>query len=170
MITQDIQSETSALLAPLTIQRNHVLGILEGLTDDQLRRPVLPSGWSCLGMVQHLTISDERFWFRGIVGGDSACVSASADEAKAEAIWQVAPDAPAAAVLEAYRQEIELADAVIAATPLDQPPAIWPTEIWPGWRLPNLRAVILHVITETACHAGHLDAARELIDGHQWMT
>jgi hypothetical protein len=170
MITQDILSETSALLASLTIQRNHVLGILEGLTDDQLRRPVLPSGWSCLGMVQHLTISDERFWFRGIVGGDSACVSASADEAKAEAIWQVAPDAPAAAVLEAYRQEIELADAVIAATPLDQPPAIWPTEIWPDWRLPNLRAVILHVITETACHAGHLDAARELIDGHQWMT
>jgi hypothetical protein len=170
MITQDIQSETSALLASLTIQRNHVLGILEGLTDDQLRRPVLPSGWSCLGMVQHLTISDERFWFRGIVGGDSACVSASADEAKAEAIWQVAPVAPAAAVLEAYRQEIELADAVIAATPLDQPPAIWPTEIWPDWRLPNLRAVILHVITETACHAGHLDAARELIDGQQWMT
>jgi hypothetical protein len=170
MITQDIQPETSALLDSLTIQRNHVLGILEGLTDDQLRRPVLPSGWSCLGMVQHLTISDERFWFRGIVGGDSACVSASADEAKAEAIWQVAPDAPASAVLEAYRQEIELADAVIAATPLDQPPAIWPTEIWPDWRLPNLRAVILHVITETACHAGHLDAARELIDGHQWMT
>ena len=131
MITQDIQPETSALLASLTIQRNHVLGILEGLTDDQLRRPVLPSGWSCLGMVQHLTISDERFWLRGIVGGDSACVSASADEAKAEAIWQVAPDAPAAAVLEAYRQQIELADAVIAATPLDQPPAIWPTEIWP---------------------------------------
>ncbi|HTX80618.1 MAG TPA: DinB family protein [Streptosporangiaceae bacterium] len=170
MITQDIQPETSALLASLTIQRNHVLGILEGLTDDQLRRPVLPSGWSCLGMVQHLTISDERFWFRGIVGGDSACVSASADEAKAEAVWQVAPDAPAAAVLRAYRQEIELADAVVAATPLDQPPAIWLTEIWPNWRLPNLRAVILHVITETACHAGHLDAARELIDGHQWMT
>jgi hypothetical protein len=170
MITEDIQPETSALLASLTIQRDHVLGILEGLTDDQLRRPALPSGWSCLGMVQHLTISDERFWFRGIVGADSACVSASADEAKAEAIWQVAPDAPAAAVLEAYRQEIELADAVIAATPLDQPPAIWPTEIWPDWRLPNLRAVILHVITETACHAGHLDAARELIDGHQWMT
>jgi hypothetical protein len=170
MITQDIQPETSALLASLTIQRNHVLGIVEGITEDQLRRPVLPSGWSCLGMVQHLTISDERFWFRGIVGGDSACVSASADEAKAEAIWQAAPDAPAAPVLEAYRQEIELADAVIAATPLDQPPAIWPTEIWPDWRLPNLRAVILHVITETACHAGHLDAARELIDGHQWMT
>jgi hypothetical protein len=170
MSTQDIQPQTSALLASLAIQRNHVLGILEGLTDDQLHQPVLPSGWSCLGMVQHLTASDERFWFRGIVGGDSACVSASADEAKAEAIWRVPPGTPAAAVLDAYRRETKLADAVIAVTPLGQPPAIWPTEIWPDWRLPDLHAVILHVITETACHAGHLDAARELIDGRQWMT
>ena len=100
----------------------------------------------------------------------ATCVSASADEARAEAIWQVPPGTPAAAVLDAYRRETELADAVIAVTPLDQPPAIWPTEIWPDWRLPDLRAVILHVITETACHAGHLDAARELIDGRQWMT
>jgi hypothetical protein len=30
--------------------------------------------------------------------------------------------------------------------------------------------VLLHVITETACHAGHLDAARELIDGRQWIV
>ena len=170
MITQDIQSETGALLASLTIQRNHVLGILEGLSDDQLRRPVLPSGWSCLGMVQHLTISDERFWFRGIVGGDSACVSASADEAKAEAIWQVARTRRLRPCWRPTGRRFELADAVIAATPLDQPPAVWPAEIWPDWRLPNLRAVILHVITETACHTGHLDAARELIDSHQWMT
>jgi len=91
MSTRDIQPETSALLASLAIQRNHVLGILEGLTSDQLRLPVLPSRWSSLGMVQHLTVSDERFWFRGIVGGDSACVSASADEAKAEAIWLCSP-------------------------------------------------------------------------------
>jgi hypothetical protein len=34
----------------------------------------------------------------------------------------------------------------------------------------NLREVILHVLTETAVHAGHLDAARELIDGHQRLV
>jgi hypothetical protein len=73
-------------------------------------------------------------------------------------------------VLDAYRREIELADAVIAATPLSKPPAIWPAEIWPDWRLPDFRAIMLHVITETACRAGHLDAARELIDGRQWMV
>jgi len=39
----------------------------------------------------------------------------------------------------------------------------------PNWKLQDLRAVILHVITETACHAGHLDAVRELIDGRTWL-
>jgi len=160
--------ETLALLSSLTNQRNHVLGILDGLSEEQLRQPVLPSGWSCLGMVQHLTISDERFWFRGIVAGDAAHVSTS-DEA-AKAVWQVAPAVPASDVLDAYRREIDLTDAVIRATPLDQPPAVWPVEIWPNWRLPDFRAVMLHVITETACHAGHLDAARELIDGRQWLA
>jgi hypothetical protein len=53
-------SETELLLNFLNSQRNHVLGILEGLSEDQLRRPVLPSGWSCLGMVKHLALSDAR--------------------------------------------------------------------------------------------------------------
>jgi hypothetical protein len=33
-----------------------------------------------------------------------------------------------------------------------------------------LHETILHVLTETASHAGHLDIARELIDGHQWLV
>ena len=58
-----------------------------------------------------------------------------------------------------------LADAVSAASSPDADVAWWP---FPGseWTLHHLREVLLHVITETACHAGHLDAARELIDGH----
>jgi hypothetical protein len=163
-----MRTETDALLSSLNNQRDHVLGILDGLTDEQLRRPLLPSGWTCVGMVQHLTVSDERFWFRGIVAGEAEYVTTS-DEA-AEAVWRVPPDVPAAAVLDAYRREIELANGVIATTSLDKPPAIWPVDIWPNWRLPDFRAVMLHVITETACHAGHLDAARELIDRRQWIV
>lgn len=165
---QSMRTETEALLSALNNQRNHVLGILDGLTDGQLRQPMLPSGWTCLGMVQHLTLSDERFWFRGIVGGDAEYVSTSDEDA--EAAWQVPPEMPAAAVFDAYRQQIELANGVIATTSLDKQPAIWPVEIWPNWRLPDFRAVMLHVITETACHAGHLDAARELIDRRQWIV
>ncbi|MGW4390952.1 mycothiol transferase [Streptomyces sp. NPDC004685] len=36
-------------------------------------------------------------------------------------------------------------------------------EIWPAWRLPDVRHVLIHVLAEVACHSGHLDAVRELI-------
>lgn len=35
---------------------------------------------------------------------------------------------------------------------------------------PDLRSVVMHTVTETAVHAGHLDAVRELIDGRQWVV
>ena len=60
------------------------------------------------------------------------------------------------------------ADAVLAGLSLDAPPARWP-DYFNDWKLRDLREIILHVITETATHAGHLDAARELLDGRTWM-
>jgi hypothetical protein len=77
---------------------------------------------------------------------------------------------PGATVLDLYRQEIARANAFIAAMSLDSGPASWPEEIFPNWRMTDLREAIVHVITETACHAGHLDAVRELIDGRSWLV
>jgi hypothetical protein len=65
--------------------------------------------------------------------------------------------------------EIERSNAIIEATPLDAPPAWWPAELFESWRLDSLREIMLHMIAEVACHAGHLDAVRELIDGNQWL-
>ena len=158
-----VSNEREALLSALNGQRDHVLGILEGLPAEALRRPVLPTGWTCLGLVQHLTLDVERFWFRAVVAGEHVDLPTGAEG------WQVPPDTPAEAVLVAYRQEIALANAIIAATPLASPPAWWPEEQFGSWRVNDLREIILHVITETACHAGHLDAARELIDGRTWL-
>lgn len=73
-------------------------------------------------------------------------------------------------VFDLYRQEIERANAIIRQTPLGAPLGWWPEERWPNWRYENLRDVILHVMTETACHAGHLDVVRELIDGRTWLV
>ncbi|WP_197087526.1 DinB family protein [Micromonospora sp. HK10] len=159
--------ETDLLLAHLNGQRQHVLGILDGLDEDALRRPVLPSGWSCLGLVRHLTEDVERFWFRCVMGGEPTAIVALSQGTEA---WQVDPDVPAAVVLDRYRQEIDRANAVLAGTPLDAPPAWWPPDQLGDWRLASAREVILHVITETACHAGHLDAVRELIDGRTWLV
>jgi hypothetical protein len=83
--------------------------------------------------------------------------------------WEVAADVSADTVLDLYRKEIELADAIIAATDLETVPAWWP-DFFGSFRLDSLREVMLHVITETACHAGHLDAVRELIDGRKWLV
>jgi hypothetical protein len=89
---------------------------------------------------------------------------------KPAAAWKVSAETSPEAVFDRYRQQVALAHAIIAATPVDAEPAAWPDEIWPDWRLPDLRAIMLHVITETARHAGHLDAARELLDGRTWLT
>jgi hypothetical protein len=154
--------EREALLGALRAQREHVLEAVEGLPDEALRRPVLPSGWTCLGLVQHLTLDVERFWFRAVAAGETV------DLESGDGAWRVAADTPADAVLGAYRAEAQLSDAVITSAPdLAAGPAWWPVEIFADLPVRDLRGTILHVLTETACHAGHLDAARELLDGHQ---
>ena len=165
-MTVAVDAEITALMRCLQQERDHVLGAVEGLSDEALRRPVLPSGWSCLGMVQHLTLSVERLYFRAVVAGNPVVIDQVGSQASA---WQVDPGLPAADVLDRYSHEASLADAVIAASSPDADLAWWP---FPEgeWRLHNLRDVLLHVITETACHAGHLDAVRELIDGQQWLV
>jgi hypothetical protein len=136
---------------------------MEGLDTEALQRPVLPTGWNCLGLVQHLTLDVEHLWFTRVMAGqisdgDSAGTSA----------WLVDPSTSPEVIYDRYRLEIEKANAVIAAMPLDAASRAGP-DFFGEWRLPDLRAVLLHVITETACHAGHLDAARELLDGGTWL-
>lgn len=158
--------EKGMLVAYLDAQRRHALGILDGLSNEDMHRAVLPSGWTPAGLVNHLALDDERFWFRAVVAGEPPVIERIGKDGDA---WQVAPDVLVADILDLYRQEIERSNAVIAATLLDAPPAWWP-DFFPNFRLDNLRDVLLHVIAETACHAGHADAARELIDGKRWMV
>ena len=166
MAQQQAVDEYALLLSSLTAQRNHVLGILEGLSEEDLRRPVLPSGWTCLGLVQHLALDVERFWFRAVVAGERTVID---ELAAAGDAWQVASGVWAEDIFDAYREQIDRANAIITATPLDGGPAWWP-DFFGDWRLHDLREVILHVITETACHAGHVDVVRELIDGRRWLV
>jgi hypothetical protein len=163
-----MDKEIAVLRGYLDEQREHVLDRVEGLDEKQLRRAVLPTGWSCLGLVRHLTYDVERFWFRGAQAGEPEVTATFT--AEAETHWAPPEEVDGAQVVAEYRAEIERANAVIeaAAGPEDAPNA-WPEAIWPNWHLPDLRHILLHVITETACHAGHLDAARELIDGNTWM-
>jgi hypothetical protein len=160
-------AEQDLLLDRLGGQRQHVLGQLEDLSEEQLRQPVLPSGWSCLGLVRHLTLSDERYWFGVVVAGqplDFWPEGVNGD-------WRVGPDEPAADVVAAYRSAIARSDEIISARRLDDPPER-PETWWPdaGLDFPDLRTIVVHVLVETSVHAGHLDAVRELLDGRQHLV
>ena len=160
-------TEMEDLAASLNAQRRHVLAAIDGLTADQLARQVLPSGWSFLGMLKHLALADEHYWFRCIVGGQP--LDYFPEEANGD--WRIAPHETANDIVLLYRHEIAEADAVIAAVaPGDAPAQRDP--LWDEWGIdfPTVRSITLHMITETACHAGHLDAARELLDGKQWLV
>lgn len=153
--------EREALLTALRDQRDHVLRAVAGLPDAALRKPVLPSGWTCLGLIQHLTLDVERFWFRAVVAGEQVELRSGAEA------WQVDAGMSATAVLDAYRAEIRRSDEVVRGTDLEAEPAWWPVEVFADLPVRNLRQTVLAVLAETACHAGHLDVVRELIDGHQ---
>jgi hypothetical protein len=158
-----------ALLAALDATRHHVLEIVDGLDEEALRRSVLPSGWSCLDMIKHLTYDEEIFWFRAVVAGEQEAIELL-QTPSAQASWRAADDVSGAEVLDAYRAEIERSNTIIAATELGAPPAWWPGDLFGDWRLDDLQEVLLHMIVEIACHAGHLDATRELIDGRQYLV
>ncbi len=153
--------EAAMLLRVLDSQRQHVLQMLDGLSAEALLHAALPSGWTPAGLVRHLTYDVERFWFRQVMLGETAVEVADA--------WHLADGMTGADAIAEYRVEVDRANDVIKSTSLDIAPAWWPGW-WPDWRYDNLRRVILHVLVETANHAGHLDAARELIDGTQWLV
>jgi Protein of unknown function (DUF664) len=163
-----VTTNADVLVDFLDTQREHVLGILEGLDDEQLRRTVLPSGWSSLGMVKHLALDVEHYWIRCIVAGEPLTFFKD-NNLDGDKVWLVGPDETSDEIFALYRSEIARSNEIIRATPLETPPAI-KEEWWGEWPVADLRFILLHLIEETACHAGHLDAARELIDGRQWLA
>jgi hypothetical protein len=166
-VPPSMQAETSVLLASLDAQRRHVVGIIDELEEVDLRRSLVPSGWTPLGLVQHLTLDVERFWFLAVVAGDRRTIDQldGGDDS-----WRVSAGVSGAAVFERYLTAAATANQIIDSVPLDAKPLWWPTEQFCDWRLESLREIVLHVIEETACHAGHLDVMRELLDGTQWIV
>jgi uncharacterized damage-inducible protein DinB len=155
-------------LGALGIARDHVLDAVEGLEDVDLRRQMLPSGWSCLGLINHLALDVERLWFHAVTAGDQGAVDDLLGSSRSA--WDVGDEVSADEVIGTYRANIERANAILAVTPFDAAPAWWPESFFGSWRLHTVRNVVLHVVIETATHAGHLDVARELIDGTQHLV
>jgi hypothetical protein len=151
--------EASALFAELTAQQQRIVAIVADLDDATMRRPILPSGWSCGGMIQHLT-GMTKFWFQTIMSGSELVAGGDG--------FALADDVSTAELVEQYSLATARGHDLVRHLPLDAPPAWWPADLFGPWRLHSLFEVLQHVLVETATHAGHLDATRELIDGRTW--
>lgn len=148
--------ERTTLTAALAFHRSAVVMKLAGIDRDEALATRTASGLDLLGVVRHLAYV-ERWWFRWTFAGEDVELPWS-DEVP-DADFGVPPDWSTDDVLTFYREESAAADAIVAAAPdLDQhcararPPT-------------TLRWVLVHMIGETARHAGHADLLREYIDG-----
>ena len=141
--------ERELLLSWLNYLRGAVFRKIEGLTDDQARWR--PDGQliSLLGIVNHLTHVEWR-WIDGGMRGQE--VSRSDEE------FSPGPELSVSAATDAYRARANATDSFVRAAPSLQEPCH-------RGENRDLRWVLLHLINETARHAGHADATRELLDG-----
>ncbi|MBJ7594911.1 MAG: DinB family protein [Candidatus Dormibacteraeota bacterium] len=155
--------EDQTLLAFLDAQRDSVLSIVEGLDEEAWHRSVVPSGWTPAGLVEHLG-GAERHWFQGVVAGSDAELPWDEGLPPYDPEAAFVCDRPSAEVIGYYRDQCAHSDAVLAVTPLSAPPRGRHSDPQMD-EPPSVRWVVLHMIEESARHAGHLDIARELIDG-----
>lgn len=152
------------LLGHLQAERQHVLAAVEGLDEADLTRTVAPSGWSIAQLLNHLTYDDEIFWGSAVIGGDEEAVGLVQDG------WK-APVTSGAEAVERYRHWSHRAGAALAEADLDESPRWWPSqEVFPFPPFADVRQCLFRLLLETATHAGHLDLARERIDGHQHLV
>jgi hypothetical protein len=152
-----ITTEAAALKHFLDAQRASAVAILEGLSDDQLRTSILPSGWTPLGLIRHLGYA-ERHWFQRVATGSVAEVPWPNDDER-----QLISTHPVAEVFDFYLDQCERSNAVLATTSLDAKPVGRHSDTLDE-EFADMRHIALHMIEETARHLGHLDAARECLD------
>ena len=157
-------AEDQVLLAFLAAQRDAVLSIVAGLDEDAWHRSVVPSGWTPAGLVEHLG-GAEWHWFQGVVAGKHPEPTPGEEDLPPyDPTAAFVCGQPSAEIINFYRDQCASSDAVLAVTPLSARPR--GRHGVPGQdEPPDVRWVVLHVIEETARHAGHLDIARELLDG-----
>ncbi|MEU8238317.1 DinB family protein [Actinoplanes missouriensis] len=153
-----IDMEKTALCEFLGYQRASVRAILADLDQESLCTPVLPSGWTPLGLVEHLGHA-ERHWFQEVFRGSADPLPWPADHTPLRT-----PRSPSQ-VFGFYHDQCQVSDAIIAGAALTAAPVGRHPEELLASQTTDLRRIILHVIEETARHAGHLDAVRELLDG-----
>jgi uncharacterized damage-inducible protein DinB len=175
-----VTGERADLLEALAAQRRFLRYTVRGLTDEQARQRTTASELTLGGLIKHVA-ETERRWATFTVEGPDAISGGGAewnegDEIPPEVLeewaenFRLLPHETLEGVLAEYAEVAEQTDELVASLPdLDAshplPAAPWFEK---GARR-SARRVFLHIIAETAQHAGHADIIRESLDGQKTM-
>jgi uncharacterized damage-inducible protein DinB len=148
----------------LKTARQALLWKLDGASEYDVRRPLVPTGTNLLGLVKHLA-SVEFAYFGATFGRPSdEPLPWFEDDAETNADMWATPDESREQIIALYHRAWAHADATIEALPLD---TIGSVHWWPEERREvSLHRILVHVLAETNRHGGHADIVRELIDGN----
>jgi uncharacterized damage-inducible protein DinB len=168
MTTATHTQERADLLESLGQHRYFLRFTVNGLTDEQAAQRPTASALCLGGLIKHVTDTEEQ-WARFAVGGAPAMMAENSTEVEYAAGFDMTPSDTLEAILERYEAVAARTDDLVGTLDLDSsfrlPDAPWfpPGASW------SVRRVLLHVIAETAQHAGHADIIRESIDGSRTM-
>jgi uncharacterized damage-inducible protein DinB len=172
--TKGVEPERADLLAMLARSRHFLRYTTRGLTDDQARQRTTASQLCLGGLIKHVTAVEEN-WAKFIVHGAGSGPKSFDDMTQEDFDlyaqgFALLPGETLQGVLDDYAKTAEETDALVRTLPdlnLDHalPEAPWfpPGERW------TARRALLHIIAETAQHAGHADIIRESFDGAKTM-
>jgi len=152
------RDERATLEGALDWYRAIVEHKLEDLSLDQASDVQTPTGLSVLGVVKHLALV-ERSWFRDVFAAEVPEVLDVADDNSADFV--IDPDDTVTSVLGFYRDEAERSREIARGFSLDD---VSVRSTYFEERV-SLRWILVHMLEETARHAGHLDLMRERLDG-----
>ncbi len=155
------------LLHYLQVSRDALLWKLDGLSEYDVRRPLVPTGTNLLGLVKHVA-SVESFYLGGVFGrpfGEPVPWFEDGSEANAD-LWAT-PDQSREQIMGLYRRAWTHSDATVHALDLD---AVGDVPWWHPHSAITLHRMLVHVVAETNRHAGQADLVRELIDGAVGFT
>jgi len=158
--TDPADSRIEVFLGYLDYFRSVLLHKVDGLSDSELRSSRLPSGWTPIELLKHLTYVELRWLEWGFEGRDVGDPWGDNREGR----WYVAPDESLGDLVAALHSQAARSRAVIEAHDLTDVGA--PGERWDGAAPPPLERVLFHLVQEYARHVGHLDIVRELADGN----
>src|SRR3954470_14218646 len=170
MTTDDESSERADILDTLTKHRGLFRQTFRGITDEQARLRPSASELCLGGILKHVT-RVEANWAEFIVDGPrQAGRPTKADYEAHAATFRMEEDETLEELLAAYDEVTRRSDDLVTSLPSlsasqPLPPAPW---FPPGARW-SARRVFMHIIAETAQHAGHADIVRETIDGAKTM-